>query len=106
MPFAAPQVFVGGLYRLLRNRFRFGHGLPNLAPKQFGQRQIQFCGKGFQKRHLREAQAPLPLGNGGVAHVQPLRQLLLGQAFFLSRFGDEGTGLFRVHGIPPFLTAF
>ena len=59
--------------------------------------------RGIDVVSLTLGNSPLPFGNGGVAHMQPVGKLLLGQPLFLTGFGDEHAGLFLFHRLPSFL---
>ena len=64
------------------------HGLPP-AGHQLLHAQPQGGCQGLQQRHVRVAEAPLPLTDRLVGHVEPLRQLPLGQAQFPAPLANE-----------------
>ena len=98
------DLFHSCLYRFLHQFFGLNRLCIPFSPEQVGQCQPQRLRQRLQQRDLGETQAPFPLGHGGVADVQLFGQLLLGQAFFFSRLGDQSAGLLQIHGLPSLLS--
>lgn len=74
----------------------------DLAGKQFGNGHLQTGGQGFEKGDVGKSSSGLPFGYGLVAHVEPFRELQLGELLCLTEAFDGVRGEIG-HGVDPFI---
>ena len=91
-----PHAVTGDIQQALHGLLRSFRRLPP-AGHQLLHRQVQGCRQGLQQRHIRVAQSPLPLADGLVRHMQPRRQIPLGQAQIFPLAADEIAQPLLVH---------
>ena len=76
---------------LLRRRTR------RFPPQQLIRRHPQHLRQCGEQGDIRDTVAAFPFGHGFIGHAQPLRQLLLREAHFLSAGSDKGTNFLIIH---------
>ena len=68
-----------------------------LPAEQLRHADFQQLREGLEKGDVGQAQAPLPLGDGFVGDIQPLRQVLLGHASLLPQLDQEPAEFFFIN---------